>query len=474
MKYASIVLIIFLFISGCVSAPQDGKSDKLLYQLEEKLTSPAVSVPVISEEVLENGLRLVLMQRNDLPVIHALLSFVHGGSAFESEETAGLASLTSSLLKKGTETKTASEIAELLDFVGADISASCSADTASVSLEILSEYTDLGLDLFAEIITRPLFEEQEIARIKQQVLSSILGNKDKYDSYAMQMLYEYVYKNHPYHRPVEGYEKTIPALSRKDITGFHKTHYIPNDAILVVVGDFEADVMTQKIKTIFASWKPGQGSFSEPGEVKPVSGRNVILIDKDVSQTTLCIGYPGFKRENPDFYPVLLLNQILGGGGLTSRVGRKVRTEMGLAYSVYTYFSSRRAGGSFVAFAQTRNENAHLSIGAILDEMKRIKEKSVEVQELKAAKDYYNGSFPLRFETNSDFAFTLFFIEMYGMGLSYFNDYLKFMNDTTIVDIRNMAQKYMKTEDYIIVAVTKADEVMEQFKEFGDVEVIKE
>ncbi|MCW8966535.1 MAG: DHH family phosphoesterase, partial [Candidatus Pacearchaeota archaeon] len=244
MRNVCLVLLIVLFISGCVSAPEDGKTQKLLYKLEEELTSPAVTVPVVTEEVLENGLRLVLMPRKDLPVIHALLSFVHGGSAFDTEELAGLASLTSSLLKKGTETKTASEISEILDFVGADISAACSKDSASISLDILSEYSDLGLDLFSEIITHPLFEEQEITRLKQQVLSSILGNKDQSDIYATQMFSEYVYKKHPYHRPVQGYEKTIPAISRKNIVGFHKTHYIPNDAILVIVGDFDVDGAT--------------------------------------------------------------------------------------------------------------------------------------------------------------------------------------------------------------------------------------
>ena len=174
---------------------------------------------------------------------------------------------------------------------------------------------------------------------------------------------------------------------------------------------------------------------------------------------------------NPDFYPAILMNYILGGSSVSSRVGKEVRNKQGLAYSVWTRFRARWFPGPFYAFVQTKNEDAHRSIQSILAEIKRIQTELVTDAELRHAKSYFNGSFPLRFESNRDVAYILLFSEHHGIGVKYFTEYLERINAVTKEDIKRVAKQYIDAENFVLVAVTRVDETKDNFTLLGEVEV---
>jgi len=404
-------------------------------------------------EVLSNGLTLLYAERHNLPIVDVTL-LIKASPLDEPPEKAGLANLVASLLNEGTKHRTSEEISEEIEFIGGSLGASTDRDYTMVNLAVLKKDIQKGFELFSDILLNPTFPEEEIKRVKELIKGALKQSEDDPSFVAERAFRKALYgKEHAYGRVVEGSLETLDNIKRDDIERFYKTYYRPNNAILVIVGDIDSQEIKSLIKRYLSGWQPASIPRKSIPAVRSPESPRVLKIDKKITQASIIIGHLGVSRSNPDYYALSVMNYILGGGGFASRLMTKIRDEMGLAYDVYSIFSSDLEPGVFQAAVQTKNESAQKVIDVILDEMRRIQSEPVSEGELKDAKSYLTGSFPRRIDTLGKIADFLALTEFYGLGMDYDRRYPEYINSVTRDDVQRVARKYLHPERYILVIV---------------------
>ncbi len=427
-------------------------SSLLFFLMILVMISPAAAGQLAEREVLSNNMVLLHAERNSVPIVTVVLA-IKAGSIAERPEKAGLAYLTAALLNEGTQTRSSRDISEAIEFVGGSLTASAGADYATVSLTVLKKDVPLGFDLLSDIVMHPVFSEAEFRRKQRIAKNWLIQQNEDPGAVASIAFAKAVYGDHPYGRQVQGTIETLDAVSRQDILGFHETYYAPNNAIMSVVGDISREELKSLLDRYFGGWK----QKSVPAVALPVvegkTAPEVVTINRDLTQATINLGHRGIARGNPDYYAVLVMNYILGGGGFSSRLMDNIRDNRGLAYDVHSHFAANKFGGIFEAGLQTKNESANLAIGEILREMERIRTEPVTDKELADAKSYLTGSFPLRIDSNSKLAGFNLAVEYFGLGRDYVDRYPSFINAVTKDDILTAAKKYLDTKHYVLVVV---------------------
>ncbi|MCE5193853.1 MAG: insulinase family protein [Nitrospiraceae bacterium] len=422
------------------------------------LTSNVFALDV-KKTVLDNGLTVLQSEKHNLPVVMVTM-IIKTSILDESKEKAGLAHLTAKLLDEGTKTKKASEIREEIEFIGSSLNASAGSDYITITLSVLKKDIEKGFELFSDIILNPVFPQEEINRKKDMIKGSLKREEEDPSFLASRAFNNAVFGEHPYGRLVEGSVETISAITKKDILKFHSDYFLPNNAILSVVGDLKQSDLDTLIKKYFDTWKSLQLPDKRINPMPEEKIQKVIKIEKDVTQATIMLGHLCISRDNPDYYALSVMNYILGGGGFSSRLMQKVRDDMGLAYDIHSYFIPSKEKGAFQVTAQTKNESANIVVEEILKEIKKIKKDLVSDDELSDAKAYLTGSFPRRLETNRKIADFLAMIEFYNLGADYDNKYISSINAVTKEDVLRTAQKYLDSENFVLAVVAdqkKAD-----------------
>jgi zinc protease len=381
---------------------------------------------------------------------------IKAGSRYDPKGREGLAGLTSNLLTYGTSKRTALEISETLDFIGASLTTGSRTERASVSLNILKKDLDTGLQLLAEILTDSVFPSEEIERQKKSVLASIKAKKENPRAVAHEKFRSALFPQSPYGRPVEGAGDSVKSIDRSSLTKFYDTFYRPNRSILAVVGDISHGEMVEKLNNAFQSWEKRTSAQESLPPASPAPAE-MIRINKDLTQANIIIGHKGVPRGDPDYYAIRVMNYILGGGGLSSRLADAIRNKRGLAYSVYSRFSAQRYVGTFRVSMQTKNENAQEAIRIAREEIRRIREQGVTEKELQEAKDYLTGSFPLRLDTNRRVARFLAHTEFFELGLDYPDRYPELIRRVSREDIIRVARTHLRLEDLIVVVVANLE-----------------
>ncbi|MEO6164700.1 MAG: pitrilysin family protein, partial [Candidatus Binatia bacterium] len=378
---------------------------------------PSHGAMVAKRTVLGNGLVLLTSEQRALPMVSIEL-LIDAGARHESGERAGLAHLTSKLLTDGTAKRSALQISETLDFIGASLNTGCGDDLATISMTILKKDLGVGLQLLAEILTGASFPAAEIDRQKQAILGSIQAKAEDPGTVAGEAFAAALFPGSPYGRPVEGTPATLKQLDRKSVQEFFQRYYRPNRTIMAVVGDVSEQEIGAALNQVFARWAKGDPSkpFLPPANVGTA---RTLHIEKDLTQANIMLGHGGVPRGHQDYYALLVMNYILGGGGFSSRAMDSIRNERGLAYSVYSYFSAEKSHGTFQFVMQTKNDSANEAIRLAQEEIRRMRDELVSEVELNDAKDYLIGSFPLRFDTNGKVAAFLGQVEFYELGLDY-------------------------------------------------------
>jgi zinc protease len=431
-----------------------------------------IKLPPIEKVTLDNGLAVIVIEHHELPVV-AFRLVLKSGSASDPEGKSGTADLTAGLLRKGTKTRSATQIAEEIDFVGGQLGAGSDLDATYATCQVLTKHFDVGLDLLSDIILNPTFKEDEIERLRKQTLSGIAEQKQNPGSVADEKFSQFLFGDHPYGRPSEGTEESVPAITREDIVDFHRTFYVPNNAILAVVGDVKPKEALAKVKAKFGGWKSGdvpQPSVTAP---PPVEGYQILLVDKpDLTQTYICMGHLGIEKKHPDYFPIRVMNYILGGGGFASRLTDEVRSKRGLTYGIYCNFNSNKLAGAYQVTTFTQNDSTAAAIAAIIDQIKRIRTEGVTDKELEDTKSFYSGYFPLQFETPSQIATQILNVELYDLGEEYIQNYRRNINAVTIEDVLRVAQKYLDPDNLILVVVSKADDVKASLEPLGSLQVV--
>ncbi len=407
--------------------------------------------------VTENGIILLILERHSLPIVNVNM-VIKAGSLYESDEKAGLSSLMSSLLDEGTKTRTSTQISQEIDFVGGSLSAFGGDDSSGASLRILKKDLPLGLELLSDIVINPTFPEAEIERKKAEMIGGLLSEKDDPGTVAGKAFNEMIFGAHPYHRAANGTEATIPGITRDDIVAYYERFYRPNNTIMSIVGDITEQEAIEAVNRYFGQWEKKEISSPLIPNAPLLEKRVVKLIDKELTQANIIIGHIGIDRKNPDYYNLVVMNYILGGGGFSSRLMKDIRDNQGLVYGIHSNFDASFYPGSFAVSLQTKNETANRAIEAVLKEIKRIREEPVSDQEIEEAKSYLIGSFPLRIDTNAKIAGILTSIEYFGLGLDYFDRYPKLIGSVTKADITRVAKKYLDPERFAMVVVARQTE----------------
>lgn len=402
--------------------------------------------------VLKNGITMLFVETHALPMVNISVA-IKAGAIYDPQDNPGVANLTAMLLDEGTKNRTSKQIAEEIDFIGGKLSASGGEDFSSASLVVLKKDLKTGMDLLSDILLNPAFPEEELERKKKETIASIISEKDDPGAVVSKAFYKAVFPGHPYGIPVEGEEESVGRITRDDIVRFYQQYYKPNNAIVAVVGDLGYKEAVALIEEYFRQWGKSRITLPDVPAVTKVTKKGSILIDRNITQANIVLGHTGISRDNPDYYAVNVMNYILGGGGFQSRLVKEIRDKKGLAYSVYSRFDVNKYPGAFSVEIQTKNESALEALEGIKAELKKIRDEKVSDEELKDAKSYITGSFPLKFDTNAKISNFLVQIEFYNLGLDYLNEYVKKIEGITKDDIMRVAKKYIDTENYIMVAV---------------------
>lgn len=421
------------------------------------LAAPAAANMVPQRSVLENGMILLTSEQKALPMVSIEL-LIDSGSRHDGPNQEGLANLTARLLTYGTQRRTALQISETLDFIGARLSAGCSEDLATVSMTVLKKDLVTGLELLAEVLTTSTFPQEEMDRQKQSVIASIKAREESPGDIAERRFTAALYPQSPYGRPVEGSEASVMGLQPQNLRAFYDRYYRPNRTILSVVGDISHQEIARALNEAFRSWPKGEPATAPVAPTK-IGAAETLRVNKDLTQANIILGHEGVGRENPDYYAIQVMNYILGGGGFSSRTLDSIRNERGLAYSVYSYFSAEKGHGTFELVMQTRNETALEAIRIAKAEMRRMREEPVTEEELSDAKDYLTGSFPLRFDTNRKVANFLAQVEYFQLGRDYPDRYPDLIRKVTREEVQRVAQTYLKPETLITVIVANQKKI---------------
>jgi len=410
----------------------------------------------VQRMVLPNHLVLLASEEHSLPFV-TLQLLIDSGSRRDPFGEEGLAYLTARGLLHGTSKHTINQINEELDFMGASLNASSGRDYATLSLRILKKDLDKGLDLFMEVLTQPIFPEEEIHREVERTLAAIQSEEDQPEEVAEKAFQKALFLNSPYAHPVLGTKESVPRLTREKVVQFYRSYYHPNNAILTVVGDMAHEEIKTRLVPRLAKWTVGE-TPKLPFITEFEKAQKTVKIDRPITQANIILGNAGVTRENPDFYALTVMNYILGGGGFASRLTEVIRNKRGLAYSVASFFDPGKYPGSFQVVLQTKNSSAKEVISLSLQQMERMQKELVSDKELEGAKKYLIGSFPMRFDTQSKLANFLTQVEYYGLGLDYPEKYPSLIRSVTREEVLRVAKKYLHPQEYVLVIVANLNE----------------
>ena len=422
------------------------------------LSAPADMVP--KRSVLSNGLVLLTSEQRALPMVSIEL-LIDAGSRYDGAKQEGLANLTTKLLRYGTKQRSALQINETLDFLGASLEAGCGEDVATVSFTILKKDLATGLELLADILTSSIFPQAEIDRQKQEIIASIKAREEDPNAVAQRIFAAALFPGSPYGRLVEGSEASVKTLQQTSLKEFFARYYRPNRSIMAVVGDVSEKEITQGLNKAFQRWSKGEPS-SQPLVPAKIGAAQVLRVNKDLTQANIVLGHNGVPRGHPDYYAIQVMNYILGGGGFSSRVMDSIRNERGLAYSVHSFFSAEKSHGTFQFVMQTKNETGQEAIRLAIEEIRGMREQPVSEQELSDAKDYLIGSFPLRFDTNHKVASFLAQVEFFQLGLDYPDRYSDLIRKVSREEVQRVAKQYLEPEKLITVIVGNQEKIGEK------------
>ena len=413
----------------------------------------AMSLPVPQRFALPNGLNVYLVEQHNLPVMAANLVMLTGSDANPPDKP-GLASFTAAMLTEGTQKRSALQIPDDADQIGATINSGSNADSSFVAVRSLTKTSDQAFDLLSDVALNPAFQDKEIERVRKQRLTSILQQHDSPQVIATKVFYSEVYgPKSPYGYIETGTEASNKAITREDMMGFYKAGYVPKNAALMVAGDMTASQLRSLAEKYFGQWT-GSATQSQPPAVSDEKmARRIVIVDKPGSpQTQLRIGHVGLARSNPDYVPVQVMNTELGGL-FSSRINLNLREQHGYTYGAFSTFQFRRARGPFFAGGGIRTDATAPAVKEVFNEFNRMRDTQLTPDELALAKDSISHSLPGYFETTPQTAAAIGNIFVYNLPMDYYRTLPGRIDTVSAADVQRVAQQYLWPENMVVVAV---------------------
>jgi zinc protease len=430
------------------------------------LSPRPISLPSLQETTLSNGLAIVIVEDSRLPLVSLRLAF-RFGDAHDPAKLPGLSDMLAGLLTEGTESRTSREIADEVARMGATLTAGASSDYTTIAGSALSRFSASIFELIADVTIRPSFPEHEVELVRQNSKESLKQQRAQPSFLATEMVSRVMFGDHPY-SVVAPTPESIDATTREAIVEFHRSKYVPNNAVFIVVGDVSADETLRRIEDLFGEWKRGEpleSNFPSP----PVrTSRSAYLIDRPGSaQSNIVIANSGITRTSEDYFPLLLMHTVFGATA-SSRLFMNLREDKGYTYGAYSNLDARRTAGTIRSSAEVRTPVTGDSLKEFFYELNRIRAEAVSQKEIADAKSYLTGVFPIRLETQEGVVDQLVQIKMLELSDDYLSKYRDRVQAVTIEDIQRVAQTYIQPDKAAMIVVGDGAQVIDQIKTFTD------
>jgi zinc protease len=408
-------------------------------------------LPAVTTRELPNGLRLMIVEHHELPLADFILIVKSGGETDEPGKL-GTATLATSLLREGTTSRNSLQIADQAAFLGVGLFSGSGWDATTLQLHTPTAQLDSALALFADVALHPTFPEAELERLRKTRLTSLLQVKDRAPEIANRAYAAIVFGTAAYGRPLTGDEASTNAIQQADVRRFYETYVRPNNATLLVVGDVRPDDIERRVRTLFGGWERRPVLPANYGQPPVAKGTTIYLVDKPgAAQSSFRIGGVGVARSTEDYFPLIVMNTVLGGS-FTSRLNNNLRETKGYTYGASSGFSMRRAAGPFTASAEIVAAKTDSALIEFMKELRAIRD-TVPAEELEKAKRYLQLQFPGNFETTGGIANQLSQLVTHDIPLSFYNNYMQSVAAVTQADVQRVARKYIDPDRLAIVIV---------------------
>lgn len=410
---------------------------------------------------LVNGLKIYFVKDESLPRVSLNLMVKTG----QREETkAGVNALTAYLLEQGSQSRTAIQIADDLGQLGSSFDVSPGVDFTTFSADSLKSGSEALLNIFADLAMNPSFKDEEIKRIKSQMRASLVKKTDNPSTYIDSEMKIFVYGSHAYGRDTNGTIESLDKMRKQDIIRHFLSQYRPNNSVLAVTGNFDA-AFEAKVQTVFNAWTSREIPVLKKQEVPAIQGVQVkLIVKKGLKQTQVRIASSGINRRDPRFLSLRVGNEVLGGS-FASRLNQKVRDDLGLTYSIYSYFANNSDPGTFNISTFTKNETAGKTVDESLVVLKNFLQSGPNSQEMKSGKAQLIGQYPRAIETSDKFAFNLLYLDFYGIGVEYLTDFEKNVNALSKSEVSRVFSEVVKA-DNLKILVYGDESIIPQFEKY--------
>lgn len=457
--------------------------DLMINNIEEKLDRSIppvpgkpkdINFPKFFETVTSSGITVLVIEDRRLPLVTARFVFKQGAYSDTrfGMNKAGLGSITAEMLSKGTSERSATMIAEQADFLGATLSTGADYDASYVSCYSLTKHFDKIFGLAADVIRNPVFSNDELQRVREQRLNSLLSMIDDGDYLASKSYRRAVYANNPFAYSVEGNNESVTSIEAKDLRQFYEFAYTPENLIVAFVGDISPEEAVSSLEAEFGNWNSTAQQRIIPA-IPEMNSPGVYLTRKaGAVQSSLRIGHICINRNHPDFIKVSLMNTILGGY-FTSRINKNLREVHGFTYSARSALSSHRFGGDISVLTEVKTEITAATIKEILKEINILRNTQPDEEELQNVKNFVSGNFPLQLETPNSIATKAINLKLFGLNNDYYNTYIKTVNELTEEEIRTAAETYLHPDKLVYSIAGDVDNIINDVTEFGKPEIIE-
>ncbi|MFL6335204.1 MAG: M16 family metallopeptidase [Pyrinomonadaceae bacterium] len=462
--FSALLLALIMLAAGPAAlVAQTGQQGGIPARPEELKYTPLSYAPPKRDRyrhVLSNGVVVYAVEDHDLPLVN-ISTLVHTGSYLEPADKVGLASLVGSQMRAGGTAKmTAEQFDEAADFLAAQLSSGVGATQGNANLNLLAKDIDKGLGLYFDMLRTPAFQEDRLKLAKSQILQQLERRNDNTTLIESREWGRLLYGAEHFSTR-DATKASIESITRQDLIDFHQKYFQPAGFIIAASGDFKTPELLAKLEAAFKGWpsnKMAVPDVPKPSQT-PVAG--IYTVNKpDVNQGRVSIGHIGSTRDNPDSYALEIMNDILGGGGFTSRIMSRVRSDEGLAYSAGSaYGMGVYYPGTFRASFQSKSASTSQAIRIVLDEINHIRTQKVSAAELETAKNSAIETFPRTFSTAAQIAGTFAQDEYTKRPVDYWDTYRQRIAAVTTDDVQRVAQKYLDPSKLVILVVGNIDDI---------------
>ncbi|MEZ5690099.1 MAG: pitrilysin family protein [Rickettsiales bacterium] len=409
----------------------------------------------VKEIKTKNSFNVWLVEEHSNPIISVNIAFRNSGSSYDPDGKEGLIKLAGSMLTEGAGNMNSESFTNSLEEKAIKLSFSAGDDNFYANLNTLSEYKQQAFYYLGLALSKPRFDKKPLDRLKRQIISLIKENEKKPYYLLDREWKKQIFGSHPYAKPDYGYQNTVKSISKKDLKNFTSNYLTKENIIISVVGDITEQELVELIDKNLNNLPKKYSSAIKIKDISVQKGAKQTIIDKDIPQTIILFSMEGIKRNSPDYIDAYVMNYILGGGTLTSRLNDNLRAKKGLTYSISSDLSPMNHAAVFGGGFATRNDKAKEAVSILKETIKQMVENGVTEKEIRDAKKFLIGSFMVKLDSNSSIVNFLTMMQLHNLGIDYMNRRNKLINEVTVEKANNIAKKLIKTDKLQIVMIGK-------------------